>query len=225
MATARSFKRANEVGVRKVAGAYRSQLIGQFLTESVILNVIAAGLAIALVRLLWPSFASLTGWDIPLALMMTQDFWLLVVSLFFAGALSGFYPAIILSSFKPVAVLKGKVMRSSSGNYLRKGLVVFQFVASVFLVSGSLIVYDQLKYMKNKDLGFDQSRTIVLEGPEVTDSTFQQKYEAFKTSILSIPGVKGISASTNIPGVENYWTNGIAETLINSIPATCVKVY
>jgi putative ABC transport system permease protein len=211
MATARSFKRANEVGVRKVAGAFRGQLIGQFLTESLVLNVIAACLAIGLVRLLWPSFASLTGWNIPVALMLSQDFWLLVVGLFFAGALlSGFYPAIILSSFKPVAVLKGKVMRSSSGNYLRKGLVVFQFVASVFLISGSLIVYDQLKYMKNKELGFDQSRTIVLQGPGVTDSTFQQKYDAFKTSILSISGVKGISASTNIPGVENYWTSSIA---------------
>jgi putative ABC transport system permease protein len=211
MATARSFKRANEVGVRKVAGAFRSQLISQFLTESIILNVIAAVLAIGLVRLLWPSFAELTGWNIPLDLMRSRDFWFLVIGLFFTGALlSGFYPAIILSSFKPIAVLKGKVMRSTGGNYLRKGLVVFQFVASVFLISGSLIVYDQLNYMKNKDLGFDQTRTLVLNGPPVTDSTYQQKYDAFKTAVLSISGVKGISASTNIPGEENYWTTSVA---------------
>jgi putative ABC transport system permease protein len=210
MATARSFKRANEVGVRKVAGAIRSQLVSQFLTESFLLNVIAACLAIGLVRVLWPSFSSLTGWNIPLTMMWSPDFWWLVIGLFFVGAiLSGFYPAIILSSFKPVAVLKGKVMRSSGGNYLRKALVVFQFVASVFLISGSLIVYDQLKYMKNKDLGFDKNMTLVLEGPQVTDSTFQSKYDAFKSSILSISGVKGISASTNIPGVENYWTSSI----------------
>jgi putative ABC transport system permease protein len=211
LATARSFKRANEVGVRKVAGAFRGQLIGQFLTESLVLNVIAACLAIVLVRLLWSSFISLTGWHIPVDFMVTRDFWLFVVTLFFAGTLlSGFYPAIILSSFKPVAVLKGKVMRSTTGNYLRKGLVVFQFVASVFLISGSLIVYDQLQYMKSKDLGFDLNQTLVLKGPRIVDSTYQQHYDAFKTSILSIPGVKGLSASTNIPGEENYWTTSVA---------------
>jgi putative ABC transport system permease protein len=211
LATARSFKRANEVGVRKVAGAFRGQLIGQFLTESLVLNVLAACLAIGMVRLLWSSFVALTGWHIPVDFMLTHDFWLFVETLFFVGTLlSGFYPAIILSSFKPVAVLKGKVMRSTTGNYLRKGLVVFQFVASVFLISGSIIVYDQLQYMKTKDLGFDLDQTLVLKGPGITDSTYEQHYEAFKTSILTIPGVKGLSASTNIPGVENYWTSGVA---------------
>jgi putative ABC transport system permease protein len=210
LATARSFKRANEVGVRKVAGAYRGQLIGQFLTESFILNIIAAMLAIGLVRLLWPSFVTLTGWHIPIAFMLSRDFWLLVIILFFVGALlSGFYPAIILSSFKPISVLKGKVIRSTGGNYLRKGLVMFQFVSSVFLIAGSLIVYDQLQFMKNKDLGFDSSRTLVLKGPPVIDSTFQQKYDGFKTAVLSIPAVRGISASSNIPGEENYWTRNV----------------
>ncbi|HLZ16661.1 MAG TPA: ABC transporter permease, partial [Cyclobacteriaceae bacterium] len=211
LATARSFRRANEVGVRKVVGAFRSQLISQFITESFILNMIAAMLAISIVRLSWSSFASLTGWNIPLEYMTRREFWLLVIVLFLMGALlSGFYPAIILSSFKPVSVLKGKIIRSSGGNFLRKGLVVFQFVASVLLISGSLIVYQQLSYMKNKDLGVSIDKTLVLKGPQVVvDSLYKKNFEAFKNEIQRTPGVKGITASSNIPGVENYWTNGI----------------
>jgi putative ABC transport system permease protein len=211
LATARSFNRANEVGVRKVVGALRTQVISQFLTESFILNVIAAGLAVAAVRTFWSSFSELTGWNIPLHFLLQGDFWLLVLLLFFVGALlSGFYPAIILSSFKPVAVLKGKAIRSEGGNFLRKSLVVFQFIASVFLISGSLIVYQQLSFMKNKDLGIDLTQNLVLKGPVITDSLYATKYEAFKSEVLRIPGVKGITASSTVPGEENYWTSGIS---------------
>ncbi len=211
LATARSFKRANEVGVRKVVGAFRSHLIGQFLIESFILNVIAALLAIIMVRVSWSTFSELTGWNLPIDFLLQREFWLLVLGLFFVGAvLSGFYPAIILSSFKPVAVLKGKIMRSASGNFLRKALVVFQFVASVFLISGSLIVYQQLLFMKNKDLGVSIDQTLVLKQPGIVDSLYQQDFEAFKTEVLRIPGVKGITASSSIPGEENYWTSGIS---------------
>lgn len=210
LATARSFNRANEVGVRKVVGAYRTQLVSQFLTESFILNVLAAVLAIVMVRISWSYFSELTGWNIPVNFLLQNEFWMLVLVLFLGGAvLSGFYPAIILSSFKPVAVLKGKIMRSASGNFLRKSLVVFQFVASVFLISGSLIVYQQLSYMKNKDLGINLDQTLVLKRPGIVDSLYEGNYEAFKTEVLRIPGVKGITASSTIPGEENYWTSGI----------------
>ncbi|HEY0656581.1 MAG TPA: ABC transporter permease, partial [Chryseosolibacter sp.] len=210
LATARSFKRANEVGVRKVVGAAKGQLIGQFLTESFLLNITAAILSLALVRVLWAPFSELTGWQIPLNYMLAKEFWMMVVVLFFVGALlSGFYPPIVLSSFKPVVVLKGKITKSTAGNYLRKGLVVFQFAASVFLISGSLIVYDQLEYMKNKDLGIDIKEMIIVEGPSVTDSLYESKYKSFKTEVLRISGVKGLTASTSIPGEENYWTTGI----------------
>ena len=211
LATARSLNRANEVGVRKVTGAFRSQLISQFITESVMLNVFAALLALGIVVTAWSSFSQLTGWNIPIDYFMQLEFWLLVSALFLLGALlSGFYPAIVLSSFMPVAVLKGKLVRSAGGNYLRKGLVVFQFVASVFLISGSLIVYQQLLYMKTKDLGVSLHQTVVLKGPEIiADSLYQKNLEAFRTEILRIPGVKGIAGSSNIPGVENYWTMGV----------------
>lgn len=210
LATARSFKRANEVGVRKVVGAAKGQLIGQFLTESFLLNITAAILALLLVRVLWNPFSDLTGWQIPLDYMFAGEFWVMVVILFLIGALlSGFYPAIVLSSFKPVVVLKGKIIKSSTGNYLRKALVVFQFAASVFLISGSLIVYDQLEYMKNKDLGIDIRKMLVIEGPSVTDSLYKTKFESFKTEVLRISGVKGVTAATSIPGQENYWTTGL----------------
>ena len=210
LATARSFKRANEVGVRKVVGALRSQLVSQFLTESFLLNIIAVILGLLMVRIFWSSFSQLTGWNIPVSFIQQPEFWFLVFGLFVMGALfSGFYPAVILSSFKPVSVLKGKVIRSSGGNLLRKALVAFQFVASVVLISGTLIVYQQLNYMKNKDLGINIDKTVVLKSPQIRDSLYVQKAEGFKTEVLRIPGVKSISASSNIPGFENYWTNGI----------------
>lgn len=211
LATARSIKRANEVGVRKVVGAERRQLVSQFMTESFLLNLISVSVAVLMVRLLWPPFATLTGWNIPLDFFFRKDFWILVISLFFVGTvLSGFYPAIVLSSFKPAAVLKGKIAKSSTGSSLRKGLVIIQFAASVFLISGALIVYQQLDYMKNKDLGVDITETLVLKGPGAIDSLYEQKYDAFKTELLRIPGVKGMSATSNIPGKENYWTRNIS---------------
>ncbi|MBL7850068.1 MAG: ABC transporter permease [Cyclobacteriaceae bacterium] len=210
LATARSFNRANEVGVRKVMGAFRSQLVGQFMTEALLLNLMAGILALATVRVLWSPFSTLTGWNLPLSYFYSQGFWTLWLILLVAGTLtSGFYPAIVLSGFRPVAVLKGKVVRSSGGNLLRRSLVVFQFVASVFLISGSIIVYQQIQYMKVQDLGLSIERTIVLKGPGIVDSLYVTKLEAFKTEVLRIPGVKSITASTAIPGDEIYWTNGV----------------
>ncbi len=208
LATARSFNRANEVGVRKVMGAFRSQLVGQFLTESFILNLIAATLALLIVRLAWPSFASLTGWNIPIDFITQGDFWLLVIVLFFGGTLlSGFYPAVVLSSFKPVSVLKGKITSSASGNFLRKGMVIFQFAASIFLISGAIVVYQQLHFMKSQDLGVTIDQTLVLRGPGVTDSLYDKHLESFKNEVLRVPGVKSMTSSSSIPGDEIYWTN------------------
>lgn len=210
LATAKSFDRANEVGVRKAMGAQKNQLMYQFLAESFLVNLIAALIAIIAVRALWPVFAELSGRAIPLSFMLQKDFWILLIVLFSAGTmLAGFYPAIILSSFKPVAVLKGKVMRTSKGNVLRKSLVVFQFVASVVLISGSIIVYQQLNFMRSQKLGVDINQTLVLKGPGAVDSTYSQKMESFKSEALRVAGVKSMSASTNVPGDEIFWASGI----------------
>ncbi len=210
LATARSFDRANEVGVRKVMGAARNQLIYQFLAESFIINLIAGMISVAAIWLAWPAFASLSGRAIPIDYLVETDFWLSLLLLFAIGSfLSGFYPAIVLSSFKPVAVLKGKVMRTSQGNILRQSLVVFQFAASVCLIVGSLVVYEQLSFMRNQDLGVDIVKTLVIKSPGLQDSTYARKMEAFKAEALRLPGVKSMTASTNVPGDEIFWAGGI----------------
>ena len=210
LATARSFSRANEVGVRKVIGALRRQLVGQFLVESVILHIVALLLALAAVRMFWTPFSSLSGWHIPLNFIYEREFWILIAIFFVSGViLSGVYPAVILSSFKPVAVLKGKIIRGGHGQSMRKALVTFQFVASVFLIIGSIIVYQQLDFMKASDLGIDIDKTLVIRGPASIDSVYDQNLESFKHEALRIAGVKSITSTTNIPGDEIYWTGGI----------------
>ncbi|MBT1690426.1 ABC transporter permease [Dawidia soli] len=210
LATARSLDRANEVGVRKVMGAQKQQLIYQFLAESFMLNLVATVVALAAVRAVWPFFSELSGRNIPMAFMGESDFWFLVIGLFTLGTvLSGFYPAIILSSFKPVAVLKGKIARVTHGNMLRKSLVVFQFAASVVLISVSIVVYQQLSYMRQQDLGVDIHRTLVFRAPSVTDSLHEQRTASFKTEALRVPGVTSMSGATSIPGDEIFWANSI----------------
>src|SRR5258708_478174 len=210
LATAKSFERANEVGVRKVMGAQKGQLVYQFFAESFLLNLLATTLALLLVRLVWPAFSNLSGREVPVSFMLQMDFWFLVGTLFLAGIfLSGSYPAIVLSSFKPVSVLKGKVMRTAQGSILRKGLVVFQFVSSVVLIIGSLIVYQQLNFMNNQDLGVNIHKTLVIKGPGAVDSLYNKNFETFKTEVMRIVGVKNMTSSTSIPGDEIFWTNGI----------------
>ncbi len=210
LATAKSFDRANEVGVRKAMGAQAGQLMRQFLAESFLVNLFAAVIAIILVRALWPAFAQLSGRPIPVSFMLDADFWLLLAGLFVTGTLlSGSYPALILSRFKPVAVLKGKVMRTSQGSLLRKSLVIFQFAASVILIVGSIVVFQQLRFMRGQDLGIDINGTLVIKGPGVSDTTFRRKSESFKAEVMRISGVKSITASTNVPGDEIFWAGGI----------------
>jgi len=212
LATAKSFERANEVGVRKVMGALKNQLMNQFLSEAFLVNLFAAIISVVAVWLLWPVFADFSGRDIPFNYLLQSDFWLRLMGLFLVGTLlAGFYPAMVLSSFKPVSVLKGKIIRNPQGNFLRKGLVVFQFMASVVLIIGSVIVYQQLKFMRNQDLGIDINQTIVLKSPGVVvDSLFQQSLEAMKEDAMKIPGVKNMTGSSNVPGDEIFWANGIS---------------
>jgi putative ABC transport system permease protein len=212
LATAKSFERANEVGVRKVMGAQKDQLMKQFMSEACLVNLFAATISVLAVRLLWPFFQEFAGRPIPIEYLLQSDFWSLVAALFLVGAiLAGFYPAVVLSSFKPVSVLKGKVIHDVRGNSLRKGLVVFQFMSSVFLIIGSIVVYQQLRFMRNQDLGIDIHKTIVLKGPgAIADSLFRQSLEGMKEDALKIPGIKNMTASSNVPGDEIFWANGIS---------------
>jgi len=211
LATAKSFERANEVGVRKVMGAQKNQLMKQFLSEALLVNLFAAILSVAAVWMLWRPFANFSGRNIPVDYMLQPEFWWLVTGLFLTGTLlAGFYPAVVLSSFKPVSVLKGKII-SARGNMMRKGLVVFQFMASVILIIGSAIVYQQLNFMRNQDLGIDINQTIVLKGPgAVVDSLFRQSLEGMKEDAMKIPGIRNMTGSSNVPGDEIFWANGIS---------------
>lgn len=210
LATARSFKRAKEVGVKKVIGAFRSQLITQFFIESVIMNLMAVIIGVAIVIVSWPYFSLLSGWKIPLSELYDKNFVATLFAVFVSGSfLSGFYPAIILSAFKPLAVLKGKISASASGEWTRRSLVVIQFAASVFLICGSFIVYRQLQFMKYKDLGVDINKTLVVRGSGSIDSLYDSRLTSFRNEVKQLPGIKNFTSSTSIPGSEIFWTGGI----------------
>jgi putative ABC transport system permease protein len=209
LSTAKSIERASEVGIRKVLGGYRAQLIQQFLTESLFLNFIAVILAAGLAIILTPRFSSLTGRELGYQLFLQPAFWLILLGLIVFGALiSGLYPAFVLSSFQPVEVLKGKFKNSNAGLWLRKGMVVTQFIASITLMVGTFTVYQQLIFMQNQDLGVNIDQTVVIQSPSVTDSTYKQKYQVFKQNISSHTGVISVTASSSVPGSQPDWNAG-----------------
>ncbi len=212
LSTARSVERAKEVGVRKTMGAFKKQLIYQFLSEAILLNFFALIVGLLIVFFGINYFNQLTGSQLSLSFLISGQFWLTAGGVFLVGAcLSGLYPALILSSFRPSDVLKGKFSGNKSGNMLRKVLVVFQFAASVALITGTIIVYQQLAHMRNADLGFDMTDTLVIKGPAVfgEDSLFVTTMKTFKSEVLSNPEIAGITTSSNVPGDEIFWTNGI----------------
>ncbi len=201
LATARATDRAREVGIRKVIGAYRRQLIIQFLGESFLINFLAVLFTVFLVDFLSPLFVQLTGKEIHFNLWQNPEFWLMFGIMFIMGVLlSGLYPAFVLSGFKPVTVLKGKIIRSPRGIVLRKGLTLFQFAASFLLIGGTLAVYQQLSYMRSKDVGFNMDKTLVVEGPRVVDSTFGTRIKAFVNKTRQLSQVKSLATSSCIPG-------------------------
>ena len=209
LSTAKSIERAREVGVRKVMGGFRSQLVQQFLTESLFLNILAVMLAVAFALLLTPWFSGLTGRELGYQLFQQPMFWLVLVGLILSGALmSGLYPAFVLSSFRPVEVLKGKFKNSDSGVWLRKGMVVTQFVASITLMVGTFTVYQQISFMQNQKLGISIEQTVVVKSPSVTDSTYNQKFQVFKQKISQYAEVVSVSASSSVPGSQPDWNAG-----------------
>jgi putative ABC transport system permease protein len=208
LATARSLERAREVGVRKVLGALRTDLIGQFLVESLLLNGLALLLALIVAWAASPLFNQLTGRAISTAFFLPATYWEIFAALFLAGTfLSGIYPAFVLSRYHPVAVLKGLFKNTTGGQFLRKGLIVGQFAASILLIAGTIIVYSQVDYMRSRTLGANIDQTVVLSGiSSMGDSTFKTIFPSFKQEVLNIKDVKGISGSTNVMGQEITWS-------------------
>ena len=210
LATARAVNRAKEVGIRKTVGSQRKQLILQFLSESALLNAFALVLALVILIIAIPGFNKLSGQQLTFSLFGQTNFWLGLIGLFLVGVFfSGLYPAFVLSGFKPIEVLKGKLIATTKGTLLRKGLVVFQFTASLFLLIGTLAVYQQIQYMRKQSLGINIDQTLVIRPPNVlTDSIYTQSMNAFKETLRQYTDIKGVVISTSIPGQPVDWNAG-----------------
>ena len=209
LSTSRSLTRAREVGLRKVVGASRVQLIAQFFYETVVVYTIALLLALLLINVFLPYFSQITGTPVGDSLWKTYWFWLSLFALFLAGILfSGSYPVAALSAYRPVVVLRGDLGSKPKGMNLRKILVVFQFVIALVLISATFSVYCQIVYMKNQDLGFDMEQTMVVSIPRIRDRTFRESVASFKEELLRQSQIKKLCVVTEVPGRQIIWDNG-----------------
>ncbi|MDP4130528.1 MAG: ABC transporter permease [Bacteroidota bacterium] len=198
LTTARSAERAKEVGIRKVVGAMKAQLTAQFIGESVLLCVIAFLFTLGITALLLPSFNQLAGKIISTGVFQNGHFiLLLLLAALGIGLLAGLYPALVLSSFKPVSVLKGRFSTGSRGVLLRKGLVVSQFTISITLIIATIIVYNQMNFMRNQDLGFNKDQMMVI------NTNSDPAKEAFRNAVSGMAGVKSVAMSSSVPGGGN----------------------
>ncbi|MEP2667776.1 MAG: ABC transporter permease [Cyclobacteriaceae bacterium] len=199
LATARSAMRAKEIGLRKVAGAFREQLIGQFLSESVLMALLAMVFSVGLVYLLLPVVNDFTGKSLTLLANPVAGLALLSITLM-VGLLAGSYPSFFLSAFRPVETLKGNFRTGNKGNILRKSLVIFQFTISIFLISGTLIVYKHINFLRTLDLGFDKEQIVTI--PTRSAANAQRDFNVLKDELERVAGVNGVTLSSQVPGVE-----------------------
>jgi len=215
LATAKSMERAKEVGLRKVVGAEKQQLVVQFLLESFIVNILALVLATIIILSFNPFFNGFIGKDISTGFFSTglgslPKFWASVFGIFAFGALLvGAYPAFVLSSFMPAAVLKGLMVKSNKGISLRRVLVSFQFVLSIILISATLIVFKQFNYMRNGNLGYKKDQVLIVKSPAIADSTINNKYNFFKSELKQTPSVLGATTTSDIPGSMIRYRNSV----------------
>lgn len=224
LSTARSANRAREVGVRKALGSQRNQLVGQFLSESVLLSFMALGIALILAQLALPVFNDLTGAS--LSILGDASFMMTLASVVLGvGLLSGLYPAFVLSAFKAVDVLKGARHAGAGRSTMRSSLVVVQFSTAVLLLIGTGIVFNQLSYMQDKQLGFNGDQVVVL--PISQADAMWQRYEAFRTDLLQHSDVVAIAASNALPGgafpLHVFTPEGAPEGTLSSLRQATVS--
>jgi putative ABC transport system permease protein len=194
LSTARSEKRAKEVGVRKVMGAEKGSLIWQFLGESFMMCIMSLVISLLLVQILLPYFNSLTQKNISLFDNGSLIFWIIGLTLL-TGLFAGLYPAFYLSAFKPVSVLKGKIINSFSAVALRKGLVIFQFTISICLVLAAIVIWQQLDFIKTQKLGFDKNQKLILP-LQAAYRNNESNYKALKNELLKYPEVKSVTSGS-----------------------------
>lgn len=202
LSTARSLERAREVGIRKTLGSARKSLIVQFLFESVMISFISLVIAILLVILFLPSLNNISGKSLYISSFLQLNiFLLLFLFTLLTGLIAGIYPAFVLSSFKPIEVLRGKPGVKSKGVTLRNGLVVFQFASSVILIICTLVVNQQMEYVLSNKLGYNKDHVVTIERSDL----LRDKAEAFRNELMKIPGVIKVSGATAAPGMPNYF--------------------
>ncbi|MBL3654662.1 ABC transporter permease [Fulvivirga sediminis] len=200
LSTSQSVARSKEIGVRKSLGAHRSQLTRQFLGESLLISAMAIILAGLLAEVSLPGFNYITGKQLHTQYLHHSFSLLLLVGIgAFVGLAAGLYPALFLSSIDPVVSMKGVERVKASGFWLRNSLVVFQFLISMILITGSIIINDQLYFMENKDLGFDKSRLLNIP---LKNDDLDEKFFAMKNELKKIPGVEFVSGMSNVPGLQ-----------------------
>lgn len=215
LATAHSSTRAKEVGVRKVIGSSKGQLIYQFILESILVTLFATLLAIVIVIFTTPYFIDLVGKNLAYTVTghMAIPFVLFGLALI-VGFLAGFYPAIVLSSFKSVEVLKGKVRSSMKSGWLRNSLVTLQFSVATMIIIGTVVIYDQIDFMLNKSLGFDKDQVLVITQPDWLGNNL----EVFKEEVRTLSGIEEITNSLTIPGkrfeIRSYRKQGEREVYL-----------
>ena len=204
LSTARSSNRAKEVGVRKVLGSLRKNLIQQFLTESVLISFIALVFAIGMASLLLPYFNQVAEKSIQVSTLFQLRMLLsLVLLMLIVGLLAGSYPAFVLSAFQPIDVLKGKLAAGFKRSWLRNALVVFQFVISIILIIGTVVIYNQLNYIRNKNIGFNRKQVLVIKNT----NALKDQATTFKNELLQISGVQNATMTGYLP-VEGDRGNG-----------------
>jgi putative ABC transport system permease protein len=196
LTTARAVRRAKEVGIRKVVGAQKNQLVHQFLGESLVLSTFSAAVAVVLVIMAMPLFNRLTGKEFTLLSLSDPAFFLGAAAIALAvGLVSGIYPAFFLAAFQPVSSLKRGAPHSASGILLRKGLVVFQFALSIGIICSTLIVRQQLKYIRSRNLGYDKEQILVIP----LNKDLRQNVEAFRNELLRNPAIENAATSSYVP--------------------------
>ena len=206
LTTARSARRAKEIGIRKVTGSSQALLVAQFLIESLLTAVFSLLLSIGLILLLLPVFNQVSGKSISFAALLDPStFPILLAIILFVGLLGGSYPAFYLSKFNPVSVLKGSLSKSSSNAVLRKVLVVIQFSISMVMIICTLVVYRQLNYIRNKDLGFNKEQVLSITAN--TDKDIRSMILSFKNKVRNNPQVISVSTAGNYPGGQNMGFN------------------
>ncbi len=210
LSTARSANRAKEVGLRKTVGSFRSHIINQFLTESILFSLFSFTVGVLLAWLLLPYFNVLAAKSIAFPWQAWQLFPLLIISAIVVGLLAGAYPSFYLSSFKPIHVLKGNLSKGSKSSGMRSALVIFQFTTSIILIIATFVIYRQMDFILNKDVGYSKDQVIIIQGTNTLDKQLQ----SFKDELLQITSVKSATVSDYLPikgtkrNGNTFWNEG-----------------